>query len=189
MQTVPTSRWYDWKYYAVIGACLLIFHFVAYGDEFEQFVNKALQVPNNFQPTEDPPLYFLRQDFVDGICKGSGALLLFVLASLAWSRFRRDSFALLVVSWICLMPDVAKAFVIYWQCPHLLDARKAESPWATFEEYWHAPILDLTMFGTLIFGLAFGLAFRSRFLPKDTNAESDVSAGCQNQMADRVSVS
>ncbi len=88
MQTSVRSELRGWWILLVL---VLIDAFVGTNWTFQQHVSHALGVPDTASPGDAPPFYFIRQDFVRGICAGIGLLLSFVLVAVTWKRFRHYS--------------------------------------------------------------------------------------------------
>ena len=144
----------------VLALGLLIGHFVSYNIAFSEFLSRLLNVPHNASPQDNPPLYFLRQDVVAGLCFGAGMLLTVLLVAITWRRFQPYSFVTLWLAWLFCMPGIVKAASVYVRCPNLLDPRGAKSAWLTFEDYIHDPYLKGAMYGTMAVGVV--LAYVTR---------------------------
>lgn len=86
-----------------------------HSDALHEFVGGALGMPDVGRPGENPPFYFIRRDFVDGICAGVAELLAFVLAAATWKRFRQESIFILWFTWLWLSPSISEACIISWK--------------------------------------------------------------------------
>jgi hypothetical protein len=151
--TNPRGEW-------VIGACLPIL-LLRYNWTFQEYVTHLLHVPDGDAPGGDAPFYFLRVQFVDGICAGVGMLLTLILVALTWKPYQKQSSMALFMGWIWCMPSVVTALMIYCRTSRLMDAQQAVSGWKTYDEWSHdrwAPF-----WATLLTGLALHLYLRWRF--------------------------
>ena len=167
MQTSARSEPEGWW---ILVVSLLIYAFVGTNWTFQQYVGHALAVPDTALPGDSPPFYFIRHDFVRGVCAGIAALLSFVLVAATWKRFPHYSGIALFMSWLWLMPHVCDAWMIYWRCPHLLDAHKAASAWNTFDEYLNDPLRQAVKWGNLLFAVALAVVLSRRWREERSNA-------------------
>ncbi len=154
MQTSAGSETRGWWIFLI---SVLIYAFIGTNLSFEQYVSKAMGVPDTALPGDSPPFYFIREHFVRGVCAGVAVLLSFVLVAVTWKRFPHYSGITLWMSWLWLMPHVCEALMIYGRCPHLLDANKAASAWNTDDEFLNDPLRRAVEWGNLLFAVAMAL--------------------------------
>ncbi len=118
-------------------------------------VRAALAVPDAEGPGVDPPFYFAREDFVDGICAGIAELLILVLVAVTRRRFRDESWTILFVGSLFFVPKYVESCIIYWRCPGVMGAGHGQCRWATFREFLHDPLREFGFYGTLLLLAAF----------------------------------
>jgi len=170
----PDSK--AWKGLWVLAVNLLIFYFVGSNLTFQDYVSHTLGVPDVGSPGDDPPFSFLRQHFVQGVCAGAAVLLNLVLVALTWKRYQLFSGMALWMTWLWLMPPIVDALIIYWRCPHLLDARNAVSGWNTFHEWLNDPLRRAAFWGTALFALPLAGFVSWRWARKQSNDAGGATA-------------
>jgi len=153
--------------WVIMIAVTIIICVVRYNWTLEKYVGHLLNMPQGEAPGggpgDDRPFWFLRRDFLDGICAATGMLLATVLVAVTSSFNRRASFQAFFMAWIWCMPGTLRGLIIWWRCPHLMDPQRAVSAWATFDQWINDPLIAIAMWGSLLFALAIVLAFRRHF--------------------------
>jgi len=112
---------------------------LAHATRVEQLVGATLAVPDNAFPGENPPFYFIRRDFVDGICASAAAILMLALSACTWRFYRLESAFVVFLAGLMCAPAIEDVLIISVRCHDLLDARRATSDWATLKEYLYDP--------------------------------------------------
>jgi hypothetical protein len=166
-----TSRKSDW----VIMIALTVIICLRYNGTFEDYVGHLLNVPQGDAPGGGPPFWFLRRDFLDGICAATAMFLATLLVAVTWKLNRRTSFQAFFMAWIWCMPGTLRGLIIWWRCPHLMDPQRAVSPWATSEQLLNDPLIAIAMGGSAFIALATVFAFRKQFraeLPQQPTAST-----------------
>jgi hypothetical protein len=174
-----TSRKSDFKGCWVVAVLLLIVYFVGSNWTFDEYVSHALGVPEDGAPGDAPPFYFLRHDFVRGVCAGAALLLTLVLVALTWKQYQPYSGMALWMAWLWLMPPIVDALIIYWRCPHLMDARRAVSGWNTFHEYLDDPFRRAAYWVTALFAVPLALFLSWRYGRKKCSDAGCATSGGQ----------
>jgi len=139
------SKAFKWKYLIrnvcfvlAMGLQIFIYHMA---NERYFVVTEQL---NTFQdkPGDVLPWYFIRRDFLHGICHGM-ALLITLMAALVVVRwFPESALWLAFSSLIWLGGGIWKSAVIMASCTDLMDPVKATTHWQNFDQYLYDPTIS-----------------------------------------------
>jgi len=86
-------------------------------------------------PGSDPPWYFIRQDFFQGIGYIVGMFAVLVILAATWRRYTFSNWLLLGMVALWMVPGIVTGIVIYWRCTDFFDYGRAASAWPTFDAY------------------------------------------------------
>ncbi|HEY1250470.1 MAG TPA: hypothetical protein VGH97_04725 [Thermoanaerobaculia bacterium] len=107
-------------------------------------------------PGDNPPWWFIRTDFVQGICLGAGIVLCLVIAILTWKRYPGNTRAMLWVNILWSGGGAWKAILIALNTRHLFDPTRAEtSRWPTFNSWQTDPLIWTGWVAVMVGALAF----------------------------------
>ena len=114
----------------------------------------------DFDPGANPPWYFIRQDFFQGLAGLAGLAIMLVLLVSTWRRYRWANLPILTITGIWMIPGIVKSALIYSRCVNFFDFKRAISGWPTFESYNPSSVrfnliglLVATGLAVLLFGL------------------------------------
>lgn len=105
---------------------------------------------------KDPPWYFIHQDFAEGVSSTIALLIAWTLALIFWRRFPLYTPMCIWMPWMSLAGKIAKAVIIYRECPGLLDGGAATTSWQTFDSYLKSP--DISYYEATVRWTGGGLA-------------------------------
>ena len=117
---------------------------------FHDYVAGILDMPD-VRMVSDPPFYWIRHDFIDGICAAVGLLVALAVSTMTWKYSPTFSHMMQWMSLHWLGSHVAESIYIWVQCDNLLT-EKATCPWPTFDAYRGDP------FRWLVKGIALAVA-------------------------------
>lgn len=178
MQSVRQSSFSEWKGAWVLVVLLFMPPFeYRFGPQLEAHVRQTLDVPDDGSLGQDPPFYYLRGEFVEGVCSAVFAAVGFLFAAATWKWCQPYSGVAFWMIWLHHMPGAVDALIVYWRCPHLLDAEKAISGWKTFEEALNDPLRDTAHWVTASLAVLFACLVMWRWR---CNQSSD-AAGATHQ--------
>jgi H+/Cl- antiporter ClcA len=86
-------------------------------------------------PGSDPPWYFIRQDFFQGVGHFLGMFAMLLISVFTWRRYTFTNWFLLMMVAIWMVPGIVTGIVIYWRCTDFFHYGRAASAWPTFAEY------------------------------------------------------
>ncbi|HNG95532.1 MAG TPA: hypothetical protein PLB32_22200 [Acidobacteriota bacterium] len=114
--------------------------------------------PNN------PPWYFIRQDFIRGLCDAVALLFSVTLGLVTWERYRICASMLIWLSVLYFGGKVWQVLVIFHRCDFVLDRRLAQTQWTSFESYLYDPLIWYGQLGIAVsaVGLAWTFAWYER---------------------------
>ena len=95
----------------------------------------------------EPPWYFIRRDFFDGLCLLLGMLMMVTVGAAAWWRNRSPVSSWLYMIFLWMLPHGILSVAIYLRCDHFFDYSSAVCPWPTFEAY--SALKNQLLFGAL----------------------------------------
>jgi hypothetical protein len=98
------------------------------------FLPRLFGFPSAY-PGSDPPWYFIRQDFFQGVGHLVGLLAMLVILATTWRRYTFTNWMLLMMMAVWMMPGIVTGIVIYWRCTNFFDYTRAVSAWPTFDAY------------------------------------------------------
>jgi hypothetical protein len=115
-------------------------------------------------PGSEPPWYFIRQDFFEGLGYLAGMIaILFVLAA-TWRRSTSTNWKILSFVSFLTIPHIVTSIFIYWRCGDFFDYSHAVSPWPTLSAYKKS--------GTNFVGLPIGIVLGVLCAAKATRSRS-----------------
>ena len=89
----------------------------------------------NFNPGANPPWYFIRRDFFQGVGCLAGFITILGFLVFTWRRYRLANVPILAFVCIQLVPGVVNGILIYSRCTNFFDFNRAISYWPTFKAY------------------------------------------------------
>ncbi len=95
------------------------------------FLPRLFGAPSAY-PGSDPPWYFIRQDFFQGLGHLVGMLAMLVIVAATWRRYAFTNCMLLMMVAVWMVPGIVTGIVIYVRCTDLFDYSHAVSAWPTF---------------------------------------------------------
>jgi hypothetical protein len=98
------------------------------------FLPRLFGAPSVY-PGSDPPWYFIRQDFFQGLGHLVGALAIVAIVAATWRRYTFTNWMLLMMVAVFMVPGIVTGVVIYMRCTDLFDYSHAISAWPTFAAY------------------------------------------------------
>lgn len=107
---------------------------------------------------EAPPWHYIHRDFAQGVSSGGALLLAWTAALLFWKRLQPYSSMCVWMPWFWLGGHVAKACIIFRECPGLLDGGSATTSWKTFDTYIDDPDIAFSHSAVLWSGMAMSIA-------------------------------
>jgi len=125
-----------------IAVWVVVLYYTRLTSEIEPFISRALGFPPTV-PSADPPWYFIRSDFVEGVAASAGLVALLVAAFAVWPLSRMYAWMLV---WMNLMfhgGRLMQSAIIYLRCPHFLSPTHAVSAWPTFDDYLSDPVIEI----------------------------------------------
>ena len=105
-----------------------------------------------------PPWYFIRQDFIQGMCDAVALLFCVTLGLVTLERHRVMASMTIWMSILWLGGKVWQMIVIFFRSDYVLHRRLARTQWTTFESYLYDPLiwkgrLGVCMVAVVIAGL------------------------------------
>ena len=156
---------------------MLIFFVVVVGSQFLAYqfrkpVMEWLSLTDG-RPGQDPPWYFINQDFAEGVCAAGVLALSLMIAIVIWRWWATAAGMIAWMSLIWMGGHVAKAWIIFQYCPGLLEGQRNTERWPTFDSYLNDPLIDGSQTGVLIGSvlLSFGLPMADRHFRKKRSAQ------------------
>ena len=92
------------------------------------------------RPGDQPPWYFIRQDYIDGLVMGGMGLLCVVIGLLLMKRYPIWGGMLAWQSVTWFGGPAWKAFVIALRCDNVLNSAAATTEWQTFDAFMAEPL-------------------------------------------------
>ena len=138
---------------------LLFILFFCAGQSAGLYFSDIVYVPSQ-RIGDDPPFYFIRQDFVQGICLGISGFLGLAVGAFCWKRYPIYSGMIVWMSILWTGGALAKSIIILIKTNDILSPTTSESSWQTFEEYLNDPVILVSQGAVMILALA--VAFLSR---------------------------
>ena len=89
----------------------------------------------NFNPGANPPWYFIRRDFFQGIGSLVGFITMLGFLVFTWRRYRAANIPILAITCIEMIPSIVKSVLIYSRCTNFFNFNHAISYWPTFNAY------------------------------------------------------
>ena len=135
------------------------------------YFSQMLEIPSG-SPGITPPWYFIRRDFIEGICMMFGAILCLTIGSLTWKSYKIYAG---IGIWFTLLwygPNIWKTFVISIRTDHLFDPTLARTSWADFKAYLNDPFIRVGQNVILVAVLLLGFLAR-RILGASTQSTSN----------------
>jgi hypothetical protein len=117
--------------------CFLVIYWIAIDQYF--VLATELDVFHD-GPGDAPPWYFIRHQFVDGVCKGVALLITLLLALMVVRWVPESSLTLAMFGLIWLGGEVWQSVVIMMNCQNLMDPVQATTRWKTFDDFLYDPI-------------------------------------------------
>ena len=108
-------------------------------------------------PGGDPPFYFIRRDFIQGICMAASQLSVLFVCFVFMKRHPLYSWMTIGMSIIFCGGSIAKLIIIYFKTSNILTPQLSESSWNTFRDYINDPIIWISQGATLFLGLTISL--------------------------------
>ena len=116
-------------------------------------------------PGIDPPWYYIRRDFIEGICMTFGAILSFTIAGLTWKSYKLYAWMGIWFTLLWYGPAIWKASVISLRTGHLFDPTLAQTSWADFKTYSSDLLISIGRIA--IYVMVLTLSFLTRRIVKD----------------------
>jgi len=163
MNAKQQNIWTAKEMVSFIGGACFLFSSAYVADlvwKFKPAVVQFFHFPHTI-PGDDPPWYFMRQDFVHGVCALGVFLTTLAIAAVGWKRFRFYAELTICMSITWQGGEIIRATIIYFSCPNFLYPT-AVSRWPTFDSYLDDPAISLGRQLVQCAGsvLAFYLVFR-----------------------------
>jgi hypothetical protein len=98
------------------------------------FLPQLFGAPSSY-PGEDPPWYFIRQDFFQGAGLLVGLLAMLVILAATWRRYTFTNWMLVMMVAVWMTPGIVTGVVIYRRCSDFFDYTHAVSAWPTYDAY------------------------------------------------------
>jgi hypothetical protein len=131
----------DWKFLA--GAWLPAVGVITYGLAGKIGYDLCLRFVYPFEhPAVEPPWYFIRQDYVQGLVMAILGLLCLVLGLLLMLAKRHPVWSGML-AWQSVLSfgiPAWQAFVVALRCDNVLDRATATTEWQTFDAYLTEPL-------------------------------------------------
>jgi integral membrane sensor domain MASE1 len=122
------------------------------------------------RPGDQPPWYFIRQDYIDGLVMGSMGLLCVVIGLLFMKRYPIWGGMLAWQSVTWFGGPAWDAFIIALRCDNVLNSAAATTEWQTFEAFMAEP---MRVHGyTITFILAMVILAASIFMQRERQLSS-----------------
>lgn len=125
---------------------------------------RLFQLSDHGHPGDQPPWYFIRQDYINGLVMGSLGLLCLAIGLLYIRRYPIWAGMLAWQSVTSFGKPAWDAWVIILRCDNVMDPVAATTQWATFDAYLAEPLRWQGFLVTIL--LAFGIAAASIFLER-----------------------
>ncbi|MEM1060382.1 MAG: hypothetical protein AAGK14_14155 [Verrucomicrobiota bacterium] len=130
----------------LFGILLVVMTFGLYslGFSFGLQLNDWAMHRHPLTPGGDPPLYFIREDFLSGLAL---ILPLLLVLAMAGAYFRRSPFVAFMITWQALLfmgPKIAASAVIAWNCTGLFGPAIRAPAWPNFKSYMSDPVFFWT---------------------------------------------
>lgn len=140
------------------GAWLPVVGVIAYAlaGELSRYAFERFGFPSD-RPGDNPPWYFIRQDYIDGIVMGSIGLLCILIGVLALRRFRVFAGMLIWQTLIWFGGSVWQAMIIVLRSDHVMDPSAASTAWSSFDAYiadplyWRGKMVLYLLVGIVVF--------------------------------------
>ena len=125
---------------ALRSAAFLVIYF--FSSMSGSYLQKLFGAPGSY-PGSNPPWYFIRQDFFDGLGSLVGIVLVLLILAIPWNRKRfLGSFAL-PMSCVAMLPRVVTSAVIWYRCSHFFEYEHSKSYWPTSDSYFSSGVENL----------------------------------------------
>lgn len=115
--------------------------FIYYTANQQYFVMSEQLSTFKDNPGDQVPWYFIRRDFVKGICYSVALLVTLVIAIGIAPWFPESSLMFAFFGLIWLGSGVWQAAVIQANCQDLMNPVKATTRWQTFDQFLHDPMI------------------------------------------------
>ena len=117
------------------------------------------------RPGDQPPWYFIRQDYIDGLVMGGMGLLCVVIGLLLMKRYPIWGGMLAWQSVTSFGIPAWDAFIIALRCDNVLNSAAATTEWQTFDAFIAEPMR--TQGSAITFALAMVILAASIFLERE----------------------
>ena len=89
----------------------------------------------DFNPGSNPPWYFIRRDFFQGVGCFAGFIVMLGFLVFTWRRYRPANVPILAITCIQMIPGIFKSVAIYSRCTNFFDYSRAICYWPNFNAY------------------------------------------------------
>ena len=137
------------------GGWLIVVLIVIHGITLETgiYLSQIFRIPGD-GPGQVIPWYFIRRDFIEGICRAVEVTVCLLLGLLVWHRYRRYARMLIFLPLLFSGYAIWKLGVILLRTKHVMNPQLAQSSWPSFDAYFNDRLIWTGLPVVLLTGVA-----------------------------------